>query len=175
MSAIWASGSLEHTLNPTATPLVNGVSYDVQVRAVAGTDQHPWSGVRPATPRTTPGTPTIDTLTGGDGSLAVEWSEPLSDGGDEITSYDLRYVETSEDETAEANWTVEMGVWTSGELAATVTGLGVGTQYDMQVRAVNAAGGGPWSATRMGTTALSDDATLGALTLSRRAADPPGS
>ena len=59
-----------------------------------------------------------------------------------------------------------MGVWTSGELAATVTGLKVGTQYDVQVRAVNAAGEGPWSATRMGTTALSDDATLSALTLS---------
>ena len=65
----------------------------------------------------------------------------------------------------EANWTVESGAWTSGDLTATVTGLKVGTQYDVQVRAENAAGEGPWSASRTGTTALSDDATLGALTL----------
>ena len=266
VTSIWTSGTLEYALNPTPA-LVNGVSYDVQVRAVVGTDQHPWSGVRSATPHTTPGAATIDTITGADGSLTVEWSEPASDGGDEITSYDLRYIKTSEDETAdtdwavtpgvwssgdtgleyqvmglddgtrydvqvravngagagawsaagvgttrpgapaidsvtgvargltvgwsapasdgdatvtsydlryietsadetvEAHWTVETGAWTSGDLTATVTGLDVGTQYDVQARAVNASGEGPWSATRTGTTALSDDATLSALTL----------
>ena len=268
VTSIWSSGSLDYTLNPTITPLVNGVSYDLQVRAVVGTDQHPWSGVRSATPRTTPGAPAIDAVTGAGGSLTVGWGEPGSDGGDGITSYDLRYIttgadetlaanwtvklgvrssgdpdreyditgldsgtqydvqvravngagagawsptsvgttrpgapaidsvsgvsrgltvrwsapapdgdaavasydlryiETSGDETVEANWTVRSAVWAAGDLAATVTGLEVGTQYDVQMRAVNASGAGPWSATRMGTTALSDDATLSALTLS---------
>ena len=36
LTAVWTSGSLEYTLNPTTTPLVNGFSYDVQVRAVVG-------------------------------------------------------------------------------------------------------------------------------------------
>ena len=84
-----------------------------------------------------------------------------------VTSYDLRYIETSANETVEANWTIESPAWTTGDLTATVTGLEVGTQYDVQVRAVNAVrrghGGRP---TRVGTTALSDDATLSALTLS---------
>ena len=151
VSSIWTSGPLEYTLNPTPR-LVNGVSYDVQLRAVAGTDQHPWSDVRSATPRTTPGTPMVDTITGTGGSLAVEWQAPGSDGGDEITTYDLRYIKTSEDETIEADWTVEPGVWTSGDLEYDLTGLDDGTRYDVQVRAVNGAGAGVWSAAGVGTT-----------------------
>ena len=129
LPAIWTSGSLAYTLNPTDAPLVNGVSYDVQVRAVVGSDQHPWSGVRAATPRTTPG-----------------------DGGDAITSYDLRYIETGSDETVDVNWTVETGAWGAGDLTATVTGLDTGTRYDVQARAVNRAGPGVWSATGVGAT-----------------------
>ncbi len=154
VSAIWTSGSLEYTLNPTSKPLVNGVSYDVQVRAVVGTDKHPWSGVRAATPRSTPGAPAIDTVTGAEGALTVAWSGPASDGGDAITSYDLRSIKTNADETDDANWTVQAGVWSAGDLTATVTGLETGTRYDVQVRAVNGVGegAGPWSATRVGTT-----------------------
>ena len=152
ITSILDLGSLDYTLNPTATPLVNGVSYDVQIRAVTGTGQHPWSGVRSATPRTSPGAPTVDIVTGTDGALAVEWSTSLSDGGDEITSYDLRYIKTSEDEGVESNWTVEPGVWTSGDLEYGLTGLDDGTRYDVQVRAVNGAGAGAWSATSVGTT-----------------------
>ena len=152
VSAIWTSGSLEYTLSPTDTPLVNGVSYDVQVRAVVGTDQHPWSGVHAATPRTTPGAPTIGTVTGADGSLAVTWSAPSSDGGDVITSYDMRSIKTADDETDDANWIVETGVGSPGDRTITVTGLDTGTRFDVQVRAVNGAGGGAWSATVTGAT-----------------------
>ena len=152
VSAIWTSGSLEYTLNPTTTPLVNGVSYDVQVRAVVGSVQHPWSGVHAAAPRTTPGAPTVVTVTGADGALTVEWSGPASDGGTDITSYDVRSIKTADDEADDANWTVQTGVWGSGDLTATVTGLDTGTRYDVQVRAVNGAGEGAWSATGVGTT-----------------------
>ena len=154
VSGIWTAGSLEYTLTPTATPLVNGVSYDVQVRAVVGTDQHPWSGVRSATPRTTPGAPGIDSVTASDRALAVEWSAPASDGGDDITAYNVRYIETRSDETVDSDWTVETGVWSStsgGALEYTVSGLTTDVQYDVQVRAVNAAGDGLWSATGTGT------------------------
>ena len=40
------------------------------------------------------------------------------------------------------------GVWTgSGPLQYTLTGLTSGVEYDVQVRAVNSAGAGPWSET----------------------------
>ena len=44
-------------------------------------------------------------------------------------------------------------VWTTGggTLQHTLAGLTGGAQYDLQVRAVNAAGDGPWSATATGT------------------------
>ena len=174
VSAVWTSGPFAYTLNPTSNPLANGTSYDVQMRAAVGTVQHPWSGVRSATPRTTPGAPTINSVTGITRALRVGWSGPSGDGGATITSYDLRYIKTSADETVDANWTIQDGVWTSGELTATVTGLETGTEYDVQVRAVNSAGDGPWSATRAGTTALSDDATLSALTLSGVRLTPSG-
>ena len=152
VTGIWSSGTLEYTLNPTGTRLVNGVSYDVQVRAVVGTTQQPWSVSAAATPRTTPGAPATPTVTGGNGSLTVEWSKPASDGGDDITSYDLRSIKTSEDETMDANWDVETGVWSFGDLEGELTGLDTGTQYDVQVRAVNDAGAGAWSGTRVGRT-----------------------
>ena len=153
VTGIWTSGTLEYTLNPTPR-LINGVSYDVRVRALVGTDELPWSGERLAIPRTTPGASAIDLVTGGHGSLAIEWSEPSSDGGNAITSYDLQYIKTSEDETVEANWTPETGVWSSGDpdLESDVTGLDTGTRYDVEVRAVNDAGEGDWSATSIGTT-----------------------
>ena len=164
VTAVWTAGTLDYILNPTTNPLTNGVSYDVQMRAVVGTVQHPWSGARSATPRTTPSAPTINSVTGITTGLGVGWSKPSSDGGATITSYDLRHIETSADETVDSNWTVRDGVWTSGALAATVTGLDVGTQYDVQVRAVNASGEGGWSATRVGTTlpgALTLDSVTG--------------
>ena len=152
LSSIWTTGSLAYTLNPTATSLVNGVSYDVQVRAVVGTDPYPWSGVRAATPRTIPDAPTVDAVTGADGVLTVAWSAPANNGGDAITSYDLRSIKTADDETDDTNWAVQPGVWSIGNLTAPVTGLDTGTRYDVEVRAVNGAGAGAWSATSVGTT-----------------------
>ena len=99
--------------------------------------------------------PSVQTVTSGASSLTVEWSAPSSDGGSTITAYDLRHIPTSADETADANWTVVQDAWTgAGGLSYEVTGLSTGTQYDVQVRAVNSAGDGPWSATFAGTTTI---------------------
>ena len=84
-------------------------------------------------------------ITPGPASLTVSWTPPA--GGTAITSYDLRYIESDAADKAEANWTVEEGVWTVGTLSYTVTGLTGGAQYDVQVRAVTSAGEGPWSVT----------------------------
>ena len=102
-----------------------------------------------------PGAPTITTpITAGADSLTVAWSAPSDSGGPAITAYDLRYIQTSADETVDANWTVKEDVWAagSGSLQYTLSGLTVGTRYDVQVRAVNAAGASAWSATVTGTT-----------------------
>ena len=99
-----------------------------------------------------PGAPTITTpVTAGADSLTVAWSAPVDDGGPAITAYDLRYIQTSADETVDANWTLVEDVWMgSGPLNYIITGLTRGTQYDVQVRAVSAAADGPWSATAQG-------------------------
>ncbi len=110
-----------------------------------------------------PGAPTMGAVTAATGMLAISWTAPSSDGGSAITAYDLRHIETSADETVDSNWTVVDDVWATGggTLQYTLTGLTGGTQYDLQIRAVNAGGDGPWSATATGTptTAATTTAT----------------
>ena len=100
-----------------------------------------------------PGAPAIGAITSGTGALAISWTAPTSDGGSAITAYDLRHIETSADETVDSNWIVVDDVWATGDgsLQYTLTGLTGGKQYDLQVRAANAGGDGPWSATATGT------------------------
>ncbi len=95
----------------------------------------------------------------GDQSLTVSWRAPSGDASG-ITAYDLRYIPSGDDESVDANWTVVQDVWTgSGSLQYTLTGLTGGTQYDVQVRAVNSIGDGPWSATVTGTPAQTTGAS----------------
>ena len=116
-----------------------------------------------------PGVATLDSVevnVGGE-SLDVAWAAPDEAGDSAITSYDIRYVATDEDETDLANWTVLPGVWTAdsgGELEYKVAGLTDGTGYDVQVRAVNSAGGGVWSETDAGTPMSSRCVAGGAVT-----------
>ena len=159
-AGVWGSGDL----TATVAGLDSGTQYDVQVRAVNGAGAGAWSAAGVGTTR--PGAPAIDGVTADVGGLTVAWSAPAGDGDAAVTSYDLRYIRTSADEADDVNWIVEAGVWGSGDLTATITGLELGTQYDVQVRAVNGAGEGPWSTTLAATTAFSDDATLTGLTLS---------
>ena len=102
-----------------------------------------------------PGAPTIATqIVPGDASLTVAWAAPINTGSSAITAYDRRYIETGAADKSDANWTVVEDVWAagSGSLQYTLSGLTGGTQYDVQVRAVNAAGASAWSATVTGTT-----------------------
>ncbi len=100
------------------------------------------------------GSPTITSLTGGARSLTATWSAPSSDGGSAITAYDLRHIRSDASSKADSNWTVVEDVWTgSGALTHVLTGLAVGARYDVEARAVTAAGDGPWSATMSGATA----------------------
>ena len=103
-----------------------------------------------------PGAPAIDSVTAGASTLTVAWSAPSSDGGSAITAYDLRHIRSDAANKGDANWTVVQDAWTgTGPLRYAVTGLTNGVQYDVQVRAVNTAGDGPWSAVATGTTIAS--------------------
>ena len=144
---IWTSGALEYTVDS----LTNGVGYDVQVRAVNVAGDGPWSAAASATPQTVTDAPTIDVITPGDGALAVSWSAPSDTGGSAITSYDVRYIRSDALDKADDSWTVRDDIWTSGDLQYTLSGLTNGVGYDVQVRAVNDAGDGPWSATATDT------------------------
>ena len=76
----------------------------------------------------------------------------MQTGGSGITAYDLRYVRSDAANKGDAQWTVVEDVWTGvGALSHELTGLEGGRQYDLQVRAVDSTGDGPWSATDVGT------------------------
>ncbi len=99
----------------------------------------------------TPSSPMIGSIGSGLTELAVTWSRPLDSGASEVTRYDLRYTQRST-----GDWTVHEGVRSSADpgtpLRWQLRGLVAGTSYGIQVRAENASGKGPWSATRWAVT-----------------------
>ena len=101
------------------------------------------------------GAPAITSVAPSSGSLAVAWTAPDDTGDSAITAYDLRRIGSDATDKADANWTVADNAWTSGDLQYTLGSLSDGTGYDVQVRAVNDEGDGPWSATATGTPAAS--------------------
>ena len=144
-------------LSYTITGLDGGVKYEFQLRAHNGSGHGPWSQAVGDEPTTVaPDAPAITSITRGDRTLAVVWTAPADTGGGVITAYDVRYIETSEDETVESNWTVRDNAWRSGDLSYVISSLTNATGYDVQVRAVNSAGDGAWSGTETGTP-LPDD------------------
>ena len=139
------------------TGLRGGVKYEFQLRAHNDSGHGPWSQAEADEPTTAaPSPPSITNVARGDRTLAVVWTAPADTGGAPITAYDVRYIETSEDETVESNWTVRDHAWRSGDLLLTLSNLTNATQYDVQVRAVNSAGDGAWSDIKIGTP-LADD------------------
>ena len=78
--------------------------------------------------RSTPGVPTLDSLTAGAGSLTVAWTAPTNPGASAITDYEVRYIKTSASATDKAdddNWTeVDTGWTTGGTLTYTLSGPG---------------------------------------------------
>ena len=72
-----------------------------------------------------------------DRQLSLRWSPPLDDGGTDVTGYGIRY--QREGATSWSGWDHD-GTGTSNA----VTGLTNGQRYEVQVRAVNSSGRGPW-------------------------------
>ena len=103
-----------------------------------------------------PGPTAVESITPDTSSLIVEWSVPTQIIWGEPVSYDLRYIRTEEDETVDSNWTVVEDIWSTGDgdLEYTVTGLTNKVEYQVQVRAINSYGAGPWSDSFSGTPKL---------------------
>ncbi len=96
-----------------------------------------------------PGRLSITSARSGAGSAAMAWDAPADIGGSAITSYDLRYRKLQD-----PDWTEVTNVGTLDDRTYTLTGLdgtvdGVNVGYVIQIRAVNDAGGGRWSATSL--------------------------
>ena len=86
-----------------------------------------------------PGAPrNLRATTGNSGELAVSWDAPRSNDVSEITGYKVQWKETSDswDTLADVSETTVTGT------AHTITELTDGTEYDVQVRAVNSEGAG---------------------------------
>ena len=141
----------------TITGLSGNVEYDIQIWARNSEGIGVWSESTTAEPTIgKPSAPSITSVTRGDRTLGVSWDAPSDNGGGTITAYDVRYIENSTDETVDSNWTVRDNAWRSGDLWYVIGNLTNATGYDVQVRAVNSAGDGDWSATETGTP-LPDD------------------
>ena len=96
-------------------------------------------------PPAKPAIPTVTAVTATPTSLNVSWTAP-ENTGPAITDYDVQYRAGTTGAFTDANYE---GTTTS----TTLTGLTVGTTYDVQVRARNTEGTGPWSDSRSAATA----------------------
>ena len=131
----------------SVSSLTNGTTYHVQVRAGNEKGYGDWS------PSATivagmPDAVAVPKLEAGVGQVHVSWGAP-ADRGSAITDYDLQYRAcTASDKSCATSpaW----GDWsdvthTGTGRNATISSLTDGTNYQVQVRAANARGTGPWS------------------------------
>ena len=142
-STVAASCTTTGSRSCTITGLAAATTYHVSVvaRNAAGD-----SVASARTPGTTlaivvPDAPTVTSTTPTAISIAVGWSAPGSNGGSPITGYTAGvFVDTS------ATTPLATCSTNGSSFSCTVTGLAVGTSYQVRVRATNLMGSGAWSA-----------------------------
>ena len=101
-------------------------------------------------PPAAPAAPTVSPTQYSTTSLDVNWERPAN-GGPPITGYDLRYRAGNSGSFMDGPQDVTVPV-TFTRMSARITGLTAGTAYQVQVRASNEEGDGPWSNSGTGTT-----------------------
>ena len=120
--------------------LDNGTEQHVRIAAVNQVGLGPWSTPASGTPATHPDAPQIGTLSIGNGAITASWHRP-DDGGTRIVRYEVQY------RPADARFLTgdPMVSAEPRHLSRRISTLTNGTEYFVRVRAVNAAGAGPWS------------------------------
>ena len=130
----WTGATATTSATTTASitaGLSAGTSYDFRVRAVNGVGDGTFSDTVSATAADVPDAPGSLSITHGDQELSLTWSAPATNGSP-ITTYEYRI----------DNGTIEDA---GSNLNETITGLINGTEYSIDVRAVNAIGPSAWS------------------------------
>ena len=140
----------------TLTGLETDVQYDLQVRAVNSAEGGPWSDAFISIkPNVLPAAPTSTSVSAGHVRLHATWRRPNT-GSALVEAYDVRSIRSDATDRADFRWDVVDPAWSSGDgaLRYTIGSLTNGVSYDVQVRATNATGDGPWSALTTGTPSI---------------------
>ena len=141
--ATWRPWHILPPLDDLTTSILglnNGSTYIVRVRAENGQGNGPWLASESAMPVGVPDAPTQLDLSAGDRELELTWAAPADDGGSKIREYGIQY-----SDNAGATWKQWNAVISTQRLQETITGLQNGTVYQVQIRASNGQGDGPWS------------------------------
>ena len=149
---LWIDWPTNATTNSaTITGLVNGQSYDFQVKAYdAAGNKSAWSSVATGTPGdvTPPAAPTGLTVDAGGGQLTLHGFTATDDVG--VVSYDLLWRTSS---TAPTSGTTPSQTGVLAGASVVATGLLWGTTYRNYARAIDTTGNvGPWCAAVLATT-----------------------
>ena len=115
-------------------------------------------------PPLAPDAPTVGRVVGSPNSLGVRWTAPDNTGRPAIESYDVQYRSPRE-----PWWS--MPPKNVVDTAATLTHLPRNTRFEVQVRAKNADGDGPWSESGWGTTGRNTAPSFGATSTTRSVAE----
>ena len=131
--------------------------YSLRLKATSGTGQRfastysPWFKVRVTDipPPAAPAAPTLTAASATPTELGVTWTAPTTTSGYPITDYDVRFRRV----TSENNGIYAYPRHTGTSRTKTVRYLASGTSYEVQVRAKNSEGTGPWSDAAQRSTA----------------------
>jgi len=137
-SGSWTEVTGITDMSHTITGLINGTSYQFQVRARNTSGASAWTASQNATPQVSaPGVPTNVNVDAGNAQLVVTWSAPSSGGA--VATYTVEY--RLADQSPEESFGDAV---TAAARSQTITGLTNDEPYDVRVRANNAAGSSAW-------------------------------
>ena len=139
----WNAANTSTDLEATVAGLNNGTTYQVQVRAESSLGPGPWSpsaSIKAGLPEGTSGI-RVEPVSDG---LYVYFTVP-SGNGSAVIRLDLRYSSNGGTTWTERLIGLESGTPTGANFRYPVTGLTNGVAYQVQVRAKNQHGAGPWS------------------------------